>query len=140
MHAVEPDDEAKGNSLLDTKEKSMQQSKPFLGTPTTFSKAFPKFRSLIIRAKHSGDLTNPTQREQIYSGNSIPRVIPCPNPRCQQGGYDLTATIITMEHDRKTQYRVRYSCNGHEGTPKGRRKGNPCMNSVELEFEATFNE
>jgi hypothetical protein len=118
----------------------MNESKPFLGTPTTFSKAYPSFRSLVIRVKNHGYLASPMQREQVYSKPSIPRVIPCPNPRCQQGGYDLTAIIITMEHERNTKFSAHYSCNGHEGTPKGRRKGNPCMNSVELEFEAEFNE
>ena len=118
----------------------MSQSKPFLGTPTSFCKAYPSFRSLVVRAKHSGEFASPMQRKRVYSETTVPRVIPCPNPRCQQGGYDLIATIIMLEHGRNTRHSVRYSCNGHEGSPKGRRKGNPCMNPVELEFEASFNE
>lgn len=118
----------------------MNESKPFLGIPTTFSKAYPGFRSLVVRAKHSGDLSSPAQREQQYSEHSVPRVIPCPNPRCQQGGYDLTSIIIAIEHGRIIKYSTRHTCNGHEGTPKGRRKGSSCMNFVELEITSEFNE
>ena len=118
----------------------MVESKAFLGTPTSFSTAHPCFRSLVVRAKHVGKFAYPMQREQVFSDSSIPRVLSCPNPRCQQGGYDLTATILTLEHGQTAKYQVNYSCNGHEGTPMGRRKGNPCMNSVALEFEALFNE
>jgi hypothetical protein len=118
----------------------MSTSEPFLGKPAPFKQAYPEFKTVRVRVKHEGDMTHAMQREQTYTEHSLPRVIPCPNPRCRQGGYDLTATIIAIAHERLSSYKVNWSCNGHEGTPKGRKVGAPCSNSIELEVEAIFNE
>lgn len=118
----------------------MPQSRPFLGVPASFTVAYPQFKSLVVRVRHSGDVARPHQKDEVYTESSIPKNVPCPNPRCQQGGYDLTGAIMHMAHSSEGQYKVRYSCNGHEGTPKGRRKGSPCMNFAEFKFEACFNE
>ena len=116
----------------------MSNAKPFLGEYTTFTGAYPNFSELTLRVQHRGDLAYPHQKAEVYTVSNLPRVLPCANPRCQQGGYDLTATIITLEGGRIANYKVSWHCNGHEGSPKGRRKGSACMNSVELEFEAKY--
>ena len=116
----------------------MSDSKPFLGELTTFAKAYPNFGELVVRVHHDGDLAYVHQKSAVYTAATLPGVLRCPNPKCQQGGYDLSATVITLAHGRTPNYSVSWSCNGHEGSPKGRRKGDPCMNSVELEFQASY--
>ena len=118
----------------------MSTSKPFLGLPTTFKKAYPNIKTIKLHATHRGEVTSEMQRLQYYSEASLPREIPCPNPRCRQGGYSLTGLVISLDHDRLPEYETRYSCNGHEGSPAGRREGSPCMNSVAIKVQATYSE
>lgn len=117
----------------------MTGAKPFLGKPGPFSQAYPEVKSLRARVLHRGDLAYATQREQTFTEHSIPEVVPCPNPRCQQGGYNLRAIMIALAHGKMPSYSAKFSCHGHEGTPKGRKIGDPCCNSIELEIETTFN-
>ena len=53
-----------------------------------------------------------------FTKANMPSFLAYKNPRCQQGGLDLQRLVMfhqSGEYD--------YPCNGHEGTPKGRRQG-----------------
>lgn len=107
------------------------ESRPFLGTVSSFSEAYPDVLSIRFEGKERGDLPrDQEERIQHYTEADLPQIVPCGNPRCQQGGYDLNATLIGITHSRETEYEIDWSCNGHEGTPKGRRIGVDCMNSI----------
>lgn len=102
----------------------------FLGETTDREKAFPDIISLdlTIAQDRFGHYTRHSwQREQRFSKADIPRNFTCANARCQQGGLDLQQIISFWPPGQHT-----FHCNGHEGTPKGRRKGNPCDNRFEL--------
>jgi hypothetical protein len=88
---------------------------------------FPETAALIltIRQDTSGYYEHRDWRrvERFSSAACVPRHLRCLNPLCQQGGLDLHAILMswqTGEHD--------FSCHGHEGSPTGRRKGDPCCN------------
>jgi hypothetical protein len=68
------------------------------------------------------------RRTSKYDKSNIPRHANCSNKRCQQGGIDLQMQVMHYPADGKG-YMSTYSCRGHEGTPNGRRVGDPCMNS-----------
>ena len=51
------------------------------------------------------------------------------NARCQQGGLELTNIVRFSGSGTR-----RYSCNGHEVTPTGRRQGDPCDNFFDVEL------
>jgi hypothetical protein len=105
----------------------MSQPTPFLGTTTDRSKAFPGVKELTVKVAqdpHGMYCEKPWQRESTYSKDNIPRYARCQNPRCQQGGLDLQQIVLLHGNGEH-----RFYCNGHEGTPKGRRKGYPCGNS-----------
>jgi hypothetical protein len=107
----------------------MPKTTPFLGETSDRNKAFPGIKEL--RVKVTQDLygtycKESWQRESAYSKASIPRYERCKNPRCQQGGLDLQQIVGFGEGEHT------FHCNGHEGTPKGRRKGNPCGNSFKV--------
>jgi len=113
--------------------------KPFLGTLSSFHEAYPEVESLHLEGRERGDLASGMgQRDVRYTESNIPGNIPCGNPRCQQGGYDLNALVMTLTANRYTSYEIDWSCKGHEGTPKGRRIGDPCMNSIRAKLTITY--
>lgn len=108
----------------------MTRSRPLLGETTDREKAFPDIVSieLVVVQDRSGYYTRHSwQRESRFTKATIPRYLTCANPRCQQGGLDLQQFVEFWPSGQHS-----FSCNGHEGTPKGRRKGAPCINSFEV--------
>ncbi len=116
----------------------MAAQKQFLGTVASFTQAYPSIQSLHATVRHEGEVPQTWQQVQEFTEHSIPKEIRCLNPKCQQGGFDLGAILITLEHEQKTKYDVTLNCRGHEGTPKGRKRGDSCFNSVAVELELTF--
>lgn len=116
----------------------MTKGAPFLGTVATFKAAYPDVQSIRVHARHEGDALSDSRKTQSYSEYDLPPVLPCVNPLCQQGGYDLTATLIALTHGKQPSHHVTWHCNGHEGSPKGRRRGDSCSNYVEVDFQVTY--
>lgn len=103
---------------------------PFLGTTNNRNEAFPDIKSLkvVIKQDPYGDyLQREGYREITYSINNIPRYATCCNLKCQQGGIDLQSLVLFSGSG---EYNL--GCNGHEGSPKGRRKGDPCDNVFQV--------
>ncbi|WP_247572575.1 hypothetical protein [Ralstonia solanacearum] len=101
-------------------------SRPFLGTTEDPDQAFPGIKEMTVTvAQDPYGYYRKTDTQPInrYTKYSLPRRERCLNPRCQQGGLDLQQ-IVTFSGDGEHQF----SCNGHEGTQQGRRKGDPCDN------------
>jgi len=114
------------------------ESRPFLGTVGSFKEAYPSVKTLRLFARQRGEIGRPWQQEQTFSEHNLPSTIPCANPLCQQGGYDLNGILITITHAKETEYKTTLYCGGHEGSPKGRRKGDPCSNSVDIELSVSY--
>lgn len=108
----------------------MTTSRPFLGETTDREKAFPDIESLeltIVQDPCGHYARNAWQRASRYTKTNIPRRLGCLNPRCQQGGLDLQQIVTFWSPGQHS-----FPCNGHEGTPKGRRKGDPCDNRFDV--------
>lgn len=71
-------------------------------------------------------------REHHFSPKTTPQTLHCRNARCQQGGFELVK-FVYFAADGVTENT--YYCDGHEGTPKGRRVGDPCGNSFVVRLE-----
>jgi len=105
-------------------------SRPFLGETTDREKAFPDVESLeltVVQDPYGQYARHAWQRESRYTKANMPRRLTCLNPRCQQGGLELQQIILFSPSGQRSYY-----CNGHEGTPKGRRKGDPCDNRFDV--------
>jgi hypothetical protein len=109
------------------------EPKPFLSTTTDRDAAFPDIESMtvVVEQDPSGHYSqNEWQRKSTYTKHSIPKLASCLNSRCEEGGLDLQNVASFSSNGVHTYY-----CGGHEGSPKGRRKGNPCMNSFTVTVE-----
>ena len=117
------------------------RSEPFLGTTvTSFRKAYPEVRTLRLEVTHRGDVRHESQRKDVYSESSVPSKIPCPNPLCRDGGYDLNTIIMTLTHGKTTNYQTKWSCRGREGSRRTQVNPYPCMNSVEVRIDIAYGE
>ena len=119
---------------------------PFLkGEPVTFGELFPTVKSFNLKGKEHGDFSNvagiPMERRRTihYTASSMPAKIRCSNPRCQQGGYELQWTIDAIVRGKETYYEKTFHCGGHEGTPKGRPRGESCCNYIDIEIDIEYN-
>lgn len=111
----------------------MSTTKSFLGKTKDRNKAFPGIKSLSVTVtqdpyqNYRGNLPSTTH---TYSSGNITRYSKCNNSKCQQGGIDLQQAIYNYGNGRHILY-----CGGHEGTPKGRKKGPLCNNVFTIEIK-----
>jgi hypothetical protein len=110
-------------------------SKPFLGATTSVNEAFPGIEEIDITIEqdtYGYYCQHQWQRISHFTKSTIPRHMHCVNPRCQQGGVDLQSFVLSHSNG---EFDI--SCNGHEGSPAGRRKGDPCDNHFKIKLNIT---
>jgi hypothetical protein len=108
---------------------------PFLGSTTDRNAAFPGIEQIEFTVTQDSDgcyLREVWQRSARYSKADLPSHVRCANPRCQQGG--LQTQQIVLFHPEGEHI---FWCNGQEGTPAGRRKGDPCDNRFIVTLKVT---
>jgi hypothetical protein len=95
-----------------------------------FHKEFPTITELEVRIEQDRNRYHTRSRHvRVYTLANHPRLfVPCVNPLCRRGGFDLTDLLITARDAGKLDYSDEVPCNGDEGSPKGRRRGRPCNN------------
>jgi hypothetical protein len=114
-----------------------------LGGTSTFDKAFPDLAEALIQYYEIGDgiegsrgfpppgtYTNPHQVTE-------PRMR-CSNKRCKRGGYDIEQEIRNMTYGKVTDREFILRCEGDEGSPGGRKKGNSCMNMLHVRLKLKY--
>lgn len=110
-----------------------KKARPLFGETDDVNKAFPGIKSLKVKITQDPGgfyCNSQAERESYYDKSNLPRYERCRNPRCQQGGLDLQRVILSSPNGE-----VRFSCGGHEGSPAGRRIGDPCENSFMVSIE-----
>jgi hypothetical protein len=55
--------------------------------------------------------------------------LPCGNPLCYRGGYDIGPMALMIGADR-SEMEVALRCDGDEGSPRGRQLGESCLRSI----------
>lgn len=105
-----------------------EQGTPFIGQRTSFAAAYPTVETAIVRYTEADFGMDP--KENVHNlATSGPRVA-CRNPLCHRGGYDFESLVMLMVSQGTESKTMQMSCNGDEGTPKGRRRGRDCSMSI----------
>jgi hypothetical protein len=116
------------------------KSTPFLGKTDRFEKAFPGVKNIRVEVIEEGEGVSKYTNPSIYTGNNLPgEFINCKNPRCYGGGIRIGDQIRFMMADGETYKEFSDSCDGYEGSPKGRKRYGPCDNyfkiTITIEYE-----
>ena len=108
-------------------------SRPFLGTTTDRNDAFAGIDEIditITQDPYGYHLkADDWRRTSRFTKSTIPRHYACVNPRCQRGGIDLQKIVLFHPSGEFS-----FTCNGDEGTPAGRKKGDPCDNRFDIKL------
>lgn len=114
----------------------MGKTSPWLANRTgNFGEAFPNVEAIDFTIDDNpwGWYNVRGHRPLHFTSVSATSFIPCPNDRCRRGGFDFGTFLRNHTYGAKiTEVDQSYPCNGDEGTPAGRRKGDPCMNSFKV--------
>ena len=114
----------------------MGKTTPWLARSTgNFGEAFPNVEAIDFTIDDNpwGWYNVRGHRPLHFTSASATSFIPCPNDRCRRGGFDFGTFLRNHPYGAKiTDVDQSYPCNGDEGTPAGRRKGDPCMNSFKV--------
>jgi len=109
---------------------------PWLARRTSdFSAAFPNVEAIDFTIDDDpwGWYNVRGSRPLRFTSASATSFIRCPNDRCRRGGFDFGSLLQTYTiGSNVTDIEQTFPCGGDEGTPAGRKKGSPCMNSFKV--------
>ncbi len=108
----------------------------FLGKTSDFSKAFPTIEHANIVVVEKGE--GAYGREHHYSEGTVGEYINCHNPCCYNGGVRIGEILRMMEAERRTEGEYEESCQGYEGSPKGRKNYGPCDNMFHIKATLSY--
>lgn len=110
----------------------------------SFDQAYPMLNNATIEYYETGEGTEPFRGRKKEAYGTPVRVwtglIPCSNPRCNRGGYEIDSDINGMVGSGQVTREFIASCKGDEGTPAGRRRGEPCSNELHYRLTLTYRE
>ncbi|PTQ12093.1 hypothetical protein CLG96_05865 [Sphingomonas oleivorans] len=105
------------------------------GRAAYFDEAYPNVERIDFTIDDNlyGWLDIRGSRPLNFTAASSSRFVPCPNDRCRRGGFDFGAFLRNHSYESQiTTIDKTYPCGGDEGTPAGRRKGDPCMKGFKV--------
>lgn len=110
-------------------------------TPVPFDEAFPTVEEITVEYKENGYMLHPYQKSSgTYTKETLVPKRDCNNISCKQGGFSIESVIRKMVLIKQTKLETAIGCKGHEGSPKGRRRGRDCMNHLELNILIKYKE
>jgi len=116
----------------------------FCESTTSFEEAFPTIESATISEYEVGEGV-PTfgvdESHRRTFGEGVPftdGLIPCRNPRCRRGGYEVDHSLHEMVREKLTEKVFERNCPGDEGSPKGRREGDRCRNVLHYRLRIKY--
>src|SRR5690349_1905885 len=101
---------------------------------------YTRIKSLTALVRHFGDLGKAGSDTSRYTRSTLPRVVPCANPLCCDGGYDIGPLLDDLLARDALEAQTMLPCSGTDGSPLARDSGKsmPCMNSVEIEIKLDY--
>ena len=106
-----------------------------------FGEAFPQIKDLTIEVRQTGKFRFGREQTRVYTKEHFPgEFVDCGNPLCYGGGFSVWNLLREMVGDRVVEKEATARCQGHEGSPKGRRKYRDCLNFFTVRAQITYTE
>ncbi len=114
----------------------------FAGKTSDFGKAFPDIKDLEVKVTEEGRGLLYGPRTGTYTRANFPgEYVNCSNTLCYNGGFSLGNLVRGMVYGREQEREWEYVfCQGHEGSPKGRRNYGPCPNGFNVKIKIVHHE
>lgn len=107
-----------------------------LAEKVPFSKAFPQIKDIVIEITESNGFQ---KSERRYQKSNFPgEYVDCSNTLCYNGGIQIGSMVRDMVLANKTVSKISRSCQGYEGSPKGRRRYRPCIHFFWVEITIEY--
>jgi hypothetical protein len=116
----------------------MDRSKRVFGKLTEFERVFPNVDSALVEYIEIKRAATSIEPQPHYHEMHHGGLIACGNPRCKRGGYEMEGSLYTMSKNNETEMTGERSCPGDEGSPKGRKKGRACGNSIKFKITVKY--
>lgn len=105
----------------------------------SFSEAFPivdDVKVVITRGGHYG--INELNKIERF-GKEVGEFVDCSNPNCFNGGISVGKILRGMIGSEQSHFSAeRISCQGYEGSPKGKVRRRSCTNHFSVSVEITY--
>ena len=101
---------------------------------------YTRIKSLTALVRHFGDLGRAGSDTSRFTRSTLPRIVPCANPLCCDGGYDIGPLLDDLLTRDAREAHAMLPCRGTDGSPLARDSGKamPCTNSVEIEITLDY--
>jgi hypothetical protein len=124
----------------------MDRSRRVFGSLKPFDEVFPDVEHADVEYTESGKFertrlwATPYRQLDHRRFHSIQHggLIQCSNPLCRRGGYELDLILSEMRRAKETERKGAGPCPGDEGSPKGRRRGRRCGNTIEYTLTVKY--
>jgi hypothetical protein len=112
-----------------------QSHNPFV-PKTDFEGAFPNVEAVTVDVTETDEYGHESHR--TYSKGDFGQYIDCSNPKCYNGGFAVGNALQSLRFKKLTEGEGDADCQGHEGSPKGRRKGDACEHKFNYKISIVY--
>ena len=106
----------------------MNRSNRVFGSLKSLDEAFPELEDVVVEFVEKDFVFEKRSGTWYIHGQG--GLMPCGNPSCRHGGYELDKDIHLMLRAGVLQKTIQLSCSGDEGSPQGRKIGRKCERSI----------
>lgn len=107
------------------------------GKKASFDEVFPTVADVRVVVREKGAGVWGLEGEVRHFGKTG-EFINCSNPSCYNGGFSIGQVLRDMVRAGETVREDSAVCQGHEGSPKGRRIVRRCVNFFKYSVEVTY--
>lgn len=116
-----------------------RETRFFLGEKVPFCKAFPQVEKVELHVRVS-EWPSEETTPRYYTQDNLGEYVDCINPRCYNGGFRIGDILREMVRNGQKEFSGSASCQGYEGSPKGRRNYGPCDMRFAYTVKLTYRE
>jgi hypothetical protein len=124
------------------------ETEHFFASKASFEKAFPQIEQISIEVVETEgfehvdfDAFDKIRNRHIYTNESLPgEFIDCKNPECRKGGLSIDGVFHKMISEKLTEFQGTESCQGYEGSPKGRKRHRDCRHQFHYKVKIKYRE
>jgi hypothetical protein len=106
----------------------------------TFHEAYPTIAKLHVEVSEKELGSSGLARRLTFTEQHFQHAVNCSNPVCYRGGVQVGWLIHDMVRNKETDREETKSCEGYEGSPKGRKRYRTCLHRFTVKAHVDYRE